>query len=64
MSDVPENVIDLAAYRAERAARRSGVAPAIRYVLWYPGIGYFHHAPNVAALSAFGNPIGYHQPRS
>lgn len=35
-------VIDLAEYRAKRARART-----VRYVLWYPGFGFF--APNVLA---------------
>lgn len=37
--DISGKVVDLAAYRAWRAATRRG-ARRSRYVLWYPGIGY------------------------
>ncbi len=44
----PCRVIDLAEYRARRVARAS-TAPPARYVLWYPGVGFFGpHPPRSA----------------
>lgn len=41
-SDVERRIVDLAEYRARRAARRPRAA---RYVLWYPGWGCIDPAP-------------------
>jgi hypothetical protein len=38
--DISSKIVDLATYRAARAARRE-TQSRIRYVLWYPGIGCF-----------------------
>jgi hypothetical protein len=48
MQDVSGKVVDLELYRATRAirgARRSRP----RYVLWYPGIGYFRPVRRASA---------------
>jgi hypothetical protein len=39
--DLSHKVVDLATYRALRALPAGGRRSRPRYVLWYPGLGYF-----------------------
>ncbi len=55
---VPDKVIDLAAYRAARGAKRPG-AGRTRYLLWYPGVGYFYPAPGVGPVPLRGSPFAH-----